>query len=39
MNFKYMPELEWEWGYPAILLIMGAIALSMFVHFRRKQWL
>ncbi len=39
MNFKYMPELEWPWGYPAILLVMLSIALVMLLYFRRKRWL
>ncbi len=29
MNFKYMPELEWHWGYPAVLLVMAAVAAYM----------
>ncbi len=39
MNFRYMPELEWHWGYPVILLVMVAIGISMLVYFRRKKWL
>jgi magnesium transporter len=39
MNFKYMPELEWHWGYPAVLVFMAAIAVGMLLYFRRKQWL
>ena len=39
MNFKYMPELEWRWGYPAVLLIMLAIGIIMGIFFRRKKWL
>ncbi|MBI4496042.1 MAG: magnesium/cobalt transporter CorA [Deltaproteobacteria bacterium] len=39
MNFKYMPELEWRWGYPAILLLMTLISLWMLWAFRRKNWL
>lgn len=39
MNFHYMPELEWRWGYPAALLLMLAIALGMLVGFRVKKWL
>jgi magnesium transporter len=39
MNFKYMPELEWEWGYPAILCIMALISLGMIHYFRKKKWL
>jgi magnesium transporter len=39
MNFKYMPELEWRWGYPFIWLIMVLIGISMLVYFRKKKWL
>jgi magnesium transporter len=39
MNFKYMPELAWGWGYPAVLLVMAAVAVIMLVYFRRKKWL
>jgi len=39
MNFKYMPELEWRFGYPLIWLIMLAIGISMLILFRKKNWL
>ncbi|HTG01149.1 MAG TPA: magnesium/cobalt transporter CorA [Nitrospirota bacterium] len=39
MNFKYMPELEWKYGYPASLLVMLGIAGLMVVYFKRKKWL
>ena len=39
MNFKYMPELEWHLGYPAILLVMVFIGIAMLVYFRIKKWL
>jgi magnesium transporter len=39
MNFRYMPELEKQWGYPAILLIMFAVCIFMFAYFKRKKWL
>ena len=39
MNFKYMPELEWRWGYPAIWLIMTGIGVLMLVYFKKKNWL
>lgn len=38
MNFKHMPELEWPWGYPAVLVVMAASALGMLLYFRRKKW-
>ena len=39
MNFKYMPELEWHWGYPAIMVLMLVISLLMLWFFRKKKWL
>jgi magnesium transporter len=39
MNFKYMPELEWRWGYPIVLLIMLGIGIFMLIYFRKKRWL
>lgn len=39
MNFRFMPELEWPWGYPAVLLAMAVTALLMLAFFRRKKWL
>jgi len=38
MNFKYMPELQIPWAYPLVLLIMGIIAVGMFLFFKRKDW-
>jgi magnesium transporter len=39
MNFRRLPELEWEWGYPfAIGLMLVSVAVP-FVYFRRKGWL
>jgi len=39
MNFKYMPELESHWGYPAFWLVIVATAVVMLVYFRKKKWL
>jgi magnesium transporter len=39
MNFKFMPELEWRWGYFVIVGIMLAIGLLMVIYFRRKRWM
>jgi magnesium transporter len=39
MNFDFMPELHWPWGYFAALGLMGAISLTMVIYFRRKGWL
>jgi magnesium transporter len=39
MNFEYMPELKWHWGYFGVLIIMASVASVMLVYFRRKRWL
>mgnify|MGYP000073562933 CR=1 FL=1 len=39
MNFRYMPELTWEWGYPLALGLMFLAALIPFVYFKRKGWM
>ena len=38
MNFKFMPELDWRWGYPMVLLGMLGLAVIMLILFRRKRW-
>jgi magnesium transporter len=38
MNFDNMPELHWSWGYPAVMLLMASIGITMFIYFKRKQW-
>ena len=39
MNFKFMPELEWRWGYPLVWAVMLVIVVLMLLYFRRKKWL
>jgi len=39
MNFQFMPELHWRYGYPLVLGSMLAIVALMLVYFRRKGWL
>ena len=39
MNFKYMPELDWRWGYPAVWLVVVFIGISMLIYFKKKRWL
>jgi len=39
MNFEYMPELKWGWGYAALWIIMGIVTGIMLLFFRRKKWL
>jgi magnesium transporter len=39
MNFDYMPELKWRYGYVGALLSMVAVGLAIFAYFRRIKWL
>ena len=39
MNFKFMPELDWQWGYAYALTLMIASALLPMLYFRRRGWL
>src|SRR6185369_12754096 len=39
MNFRHMPELEWHFGYPAVLGLMALIGVLFIVFFRRRGWL
>ena len=39
MNFKYMPELEWQYGYFLVVAIMLGIAFGMLWFFKKKGWL
>jgi magnesium transporter len=39
MNFDWMPELRVRWGYPAVLGLMMAVSLVIFLWFRRRGWL
>lgn len=38
MNFEYMPELEQPWGYPAVLILMAAVAISLLIFMKRRRW-
>jgi magnesium transporter len=39
MNFKYMPELDWHWGYPAVWLVMVSTVIGLVRFFHRKGWI
>ena len=39
MNFKHMPELNWQHGYFLLWIAMLSISLAMFGYFRRKKWI
>jgi magnesium transporter len=38
MNFHYMPELTWKWGYFATLGIMFIMGTGMAIYFKKKDW-
>ena len=39
MNFHFMPELDYKWGYPIIIFIMFIITLIVYYWLKRKKWL
>ncbi|RNF89443.1 magnesium and cobalt transport protein CorA [Streptomyces botrytidirepellens] len=39
MNFTHMPELHWVLGYPFALLLMAVVCVSLYVIFKRRDWL
>lgn len=38
MNFKFMPELKWHYGYPMIWGVMLACVIGLLIYFKRKNW-
>jgi len=38
MNFKYMPELNWKYGYPMVMAGLGFMGLSMYLYMKKKKW-
>jgi magnesium transporter len=39
MNFEHMPELRQWWGYPATMLLIGTVCISLYRWFRKSGWL
>jgi magnesium transporter len=39
MNFTYMPELDWRFGYPATLGLMAAVGIVIYIVLKKKKWL
>jgi magnesium transporter len=39
MNFDFMPELRWRYGYPTIIAGMLVLVIGMLIYFRKKKWL
>jgi magnesium transporter len=38
MNFKYLPELNWHYGYATVWGVMIAIVIGMLIFFKHKKW-
>lgn len=38
MNFKYMPELDWRYGYLFAWIVMAIIGIVVYLYFRKKKW-
>ncbi|MEU9284367.1 magnesium and cobalt transport protein CorA [Streptomyces sp. NPDC048275] len=39
MNFEHMPELHWVFGYPFAIVLMAVVCTSLYVIFKRRDWL
>ncbi|MFJ9645789.1 magnesium and cobalt transport protein CorA [Streptomyces sp. NPDC004244] len=39
MNFENMPELHWAAGYPFAILLMAVVCVSLYVIFKKRDWL
>lgn len=39
MNFEYLPEIHWRYGYPFALGLMGLLGVGSFLLFRWRRWI
>jgi magnesium transporter len=39
MNFEFMPELHFRWGYELAIAAMGGASLALYARFKRAGWL
>jgi magnesium transporter len=39
MNFDYMPELHWTFGYPFAMVLMLMVSVTLYLVFKRRGWL
>lgn len=39
MNFRYMPELEWRWGYPFSIALMMFVSVMVLIWMKLKKWI
>ena len=38
MNFRYMPEITWKYGYYGVCGLMALVAVGMLVYFKKNKW-
>ena len=38
MNFKFMPELEWQYGYLMAWVLMGIIVIGVWWYIKKRHW-
>ncbi|MCF8235443.1 MAG: magnesium/cobalt transporter CorA [Bacteroidales bacterium] len=38
MNFQYMPELTWKWGYPIVMGAILLIGVGMYIYIKKRRW-
>lgn len=38
MNFKYMPEIEWKYGYLTVMLLMFFTSIGMIIYMKKRKW-
>lgn len=38
MNFRYMPELSWRYGYLGVILLSAVVCVVLIIWFKRKKW-
>ena len=39
MNFKHMPELDWQLGYPIVMVLTFGTCVGLYIRFKRSGWL
>jgi magnesium transporter len=39
MNFEHMPELEWTYGYPLVVVVVLVICAALYRKFKHTGWL
>jgi magnesium transporter len=39
MNFEFMPELQWQYGYPVVMALTASLCIALYRGFKRSGWL